>query len=429
MSAQLSNITEFLTKMCLPPTNNTNTNQASSSSSLPSQPLSNLKGSINAITLRSGTILKEVEHEPVKLAEDAPKVEAGDTMEIDEDEKEEEVAWKEEEQLRTKELKRKSTLEEQIPIPFLTLAKKAKKHEELDPNIVQIFKNVEVTIPLFDAIHQVSKYAKFLKDMCTHKEKIGGLGVNPLGNSVSSVMEDFPEKYGDLDACLVSCMIGDIQLKDCMCDLGACVSVMPLLIYEKLNLLPLKRSGARFVLADKSIISVVGVAENTLVRIQDLIFPVDFHILETPPINLDRTSSILLGRPFLKTSRFKLDAFVGDYSFEAKGKVVQFNLEESMRQSLGVHSNFGCDIVEDDIVEEQTGSDDEISVSGDLGVGRLSKEKGKDPQRPYPEADKAPNYGEIDKCEHSPLKDALPKANKKDKTVFLLMDAPKGGGT
>ncbi|XP_057761597.1 uncharacterized protein LOC130981870 [Arachis stenosperma] len=340
-------------------------------------------------------------------------------MEIDEDEKEEEVARKEEEQLRTKVLKRKITLEEQIPIPFLTLAKKAKKHEELDPNIVQIFKNVEVTIPLFDAIHQVSKYAKFLKDVCTHKENIGGLGVNPLGNSISSVMEDFPEKYGDLDACLVSCM----------CNLGACVSVMPLSIYEELNLLLLKRSGARFVLADKSIISVVGVAENMLVRIQDLIFPVDFHILETPPINLDRTSSILLGRPFLKTSRFKLDAFVGDYSFEAKGKVVQFNLEESMRQPLGVHSIFGCDIVKDDIVEEKTGSDDEISVSGDLGVGRLSKEKGKDLQLPYPEADKAPNYGEIDKCEHSPLKDALPKANNKDKMVFLLMDAPKGGGT
>jgi len=53
------------------------------------------------------------------------------------------------------------------------VAKKAKKHEELDPNIVQIFKNVEVTVPLFDGIHQVPKYAKFLKDVCTHKEKIG----------------------------------------------------------------------------------------------------------------------------------------------------------------------------------------------------------------------------------------------------------------
>ncbi|XP_016178219.1 GATA zinc finger domain-containing protein 4-like [Arachis ipaensis] len=97
MSAQLSNIIELISKMCLPPTNNTTTNQISSSSSLPSQPLPNTKGSINAITLRSGTTLNEVEPEPVQLAEDVPNVEVGDTMDIDEDEKEEEVARKEEE--------------------------------------------------------------------------------------------------------------------------------------------------------------------------------------------------------------------------------------------------------------------------------------------------------------------------------------------
>ncbi|XP_016185572.1 uncharacterized protein LOC107627233 [Arachis ipaensis] len=345
-------------------------------------------------------------------------------MEIDEDEKEEEVAKEEEEQLRAKELKRKSNLEEQISIHFPTLAKKAKKHEELDPNIVQIFKNVEVTISLFDAIHQVPKYAKFLKDVCTHKEKIGGLGMILLGNSVSSVMDDFLEKYSDLGPCLVSCMIGEIQLKNCMCNLRSCVSIMPLSIYQKLNLAPLRRSGARFVLADKSIISVVGIAENILVRIQDLIFPVDFHILETPPIDSDRPSSILLGRPFLKTSRFKLDAFSGDYSFETKGKVVKFKLEETIRQPLDVHSIFGCDIFKDDVVEEHFGSDDEISVNRDLGIRGLSKEKGIDPRLPYPQGNKAPNHGSIDKSKHPPLKDTLTKANKKDK-IDVLEDVPE----
>ncbi|KAL4287923.1 hypothetical protein AHAS_Ahas19G0234700 [Arachis hypogaea] len=121
MNAQLSNIAEFLSKLVLPPTNNTN--QASSSSTLPFQPLPNPKGSINAITLRSGTALEEVEPKPIKLAEDVSNIEVGETMKIDEHEKEEEVAKEEEEQLRAKELKRKSNLEEQMPIPFPTLAK------------------------------------------------------------------------------------------------------------------------------------------------------------------------------------------------------------------------------------------------------------------------------------------------------------------
>nr|XP_025661624.1 uncharacterized protein LOC112757233 [Arachis hypogaea] len=348
--------------------------------------------------------LEEVEPKPIKSVKDVPNVEVGETIEIDKDEKEEEVAKEEEEQSRAKEPKRKNNLEEQIPIPFPTIAQKAKKHEELDPNIVQIFKNVE--------------------DVCTHKEKIGGLGMNQLGNSVSSVMDDFPEKYSDLGPCLVSCIIGEIQLKDCMCDLGSCVSIMPLSIYEKLNLAPLRRSEARFVLADKSIISVVGIVENVLVRIQDLIFPVDFHILETPPIDLDRPSSILLGRPFLKTSWFKLDVFSGDYSFEAKGKVVKFKLEEIMRQPLEVHSIFSCDIVEDDVIEEYFESDGEISVNRNLGIRGLSKEKGEDPQLPHSHGNKAPNHGLIGKWKHLPLKNTLTKANKKDK-MDIIEDVPK----
>ncbi|XP_016192171.1 uncharacterized protein LOC107633049 [Arachis ipaensis] len=394
MSAQMFSIAEILSRLTLPPTNNTNTNQASSPPSLHSQPIPNPRGSINAITLRSGTTLEEVEPKPIKLVEDVPNIEVGETIEIDEYEKEEEVAKEEEEQLRAKEPKRKNNSEEQIPIP------------------------------LFDAIHQVPKYAKFLKDVCTHKEKTGGLRMNLLGNSVSSVIDDFPEKYSDPGPCLVFCMIGEIQLKDCMCDLGSCVSIMPLSIYEKLNLAPLRQSGARFVLTDKSIVSVVGIAENVLVRIQDIIFPVDFHILEIPSIDSDRPSSILLGRPFLKTSRFKLDAFSGDYSFEAKGKVVKFKLEETMRQPLEVHSIFGCDIAEDDVIEEHFGSDDEIIVNRNLGIRGLSKEKGKDPQLPHSQANKAPNHGSTNKWKHLPLKDILTKSNKKGK-IDVLEDIPK----
>jgi len=47
-----------------------------------------------------------------------------------------------------------------------------------------------------------------------------------------------------------------------MCDLEACVSIMHLSVYDVLRLPPLKRSAARFVLADKSIITVLGVAEE-----------------------------------------------------------------------------------------------------------------------------------------------------------------------
>ncbi|KAL4337290.1 hypothetical protein AHAS_Ahas12G0095400 [Arachis hypogaea] len=198
----------------LPSNNNHNTSQPSTSSDLPSQLQPNSKGSINAITLRSGTKLKEIDLKPTIMMEDIHDEEVDEEVDLDENEKGD-VAKKEEEQLKPKELKRKNILEGPTPIPFPTVAKKAKKHEELDSNVVQIFKMVE--------------------------------------------------------------------------------------IYGKLNLALLKWSRARFVLFDKSIVSVVGIAENMLVNIQDLTFPVDFHILKTPPIDSDRPSSIILRRPFLKT--------------------------------------------------------------------------------------------------------------------------------
>ncbi|XP_057719581.1 uncharacterized protein LOC130934008 [Arachis stenosperma] len=143
---------------------------------------------------------------------------------------------------------------------------------------------------------------------------------------------------------------------------------MPLSVYDALRLPPLKRLAAHFVLADKSIISVAKIAEDVLVSIKGLTFPIDFYILEMPPNESGRPSSILLGRPFLKTSRFKLDAFSRTYSFEIDGRTVSFNLDEAMKNLPEDHSIFQCDIIDETVVEvhqvvvEETLMEQEASV-------------------------------------------------------------------
>ncbi|XP_016178388.1 uncharacterized protein LOC107620778 [Arachis ipaensis] len=182
-------------------------------------------------------------------------------------------------------------------------------------------------------------------------------------------MGDIPEKCGDLGPYLVTCTIDGIQFVDCMCDLGACVSIMPLSIYKVLKLPPLKRLSCWFVLADKSIISVVGIAEDVLMSIKGLVFLIDFHILEMPPSDSGRTSSILLGRPFLKTSWFKLDTFSGTYSFEIDGRTVSFNLDEAMRHPPEDHSTFQCDIIDNVVAEVYHDGFDEKSMIQGPSVG------------------------------------------------------------
>ncbi|XP_016165060.1 uncharacterized protein LOC107607643 [Arachis ipaensis] len=213
-------------------------------------------------------------------------------------------------------------------------------------------------------------YAKFIKDLCMNKEKIHDLETISLGSSISALMGAIPEKYGDPGPCMVTCTIGGVQFVDCMCDLGACVSIMPLSIYDALKLPPLRRSAAQFVLADKSIISVVGIAKVVLVTINGLIFPIDFYILEMPPNDSGRPSSILLGRPFLKTSRFKLDAFSGTYSFEIDGRAMSFNLDEAMKYLLEDHSIFQCDIFYETVAEIHQETVDEKNMVKGSSVGK-----------------------------------------------------------
>ncbi|XP_016195727.1 uncharacterized protein LOC107636749 [Arachis ipaensis] len=179
-----------------------------------------------------------------------------------------------------------------------------------------------------------------------------------------------PEKCGDPDPCLVSCTIDDVEFTDCMCDLGACVSIIPLSVYKELDLPPLKTSAACFVLADKSIISVAGIVEDVYVSIKGLTFPIDFYILEMPPNDSGKPSSILLGRHFLKTSRFKLDAFSSTYSFEIDGRTVSFNLDETMKHPPVDRSIFWCNLIDKVVVEIHHETSNEMSMSKGLSVGK-----------------------------------------------------------
>ncbi|KAL4276676.1 hypothetical protein AHAS_Ahas20G0231000 [Arachis hypogaea] len=67
-------------------------------------------------------------------------------------EKDEGDTKQEEEEVSLKEPKRKAIVDESIPIPSPSMVKKAKKTPEFDLNMLQVFKKVEVTIPLLDAI-------------------------------------------------------------------------------------------------------------------------------------------------------------------------------------------------------------------------------------------------------------------------------------
>ncbi|MED6137017.1 hypothetical protein PIB30_061047 [Stylosanthes scabra] len=60
-------------------------------------------------------------------------------------------------------------------------------------------------------------------------------------------------KCEDLSPCLVTCKIRGVDIPECLCDPGACGSVMPYALYETLDLGLLKKSKEFFTTADASI--------------------------------------------------------------------------------------------------------------------------------------------------------------------------------
>ena len=75
-----------------------------------------------------------------------------------------------------------------IPLPFPSRSIPTKK-VELHSNLLETGRRVEVNILLLDAIKQIPKYAKFLKDLCTHKRKLKGNEQVKLGRNVSTLIQ------------------------------------------------------------------------------------------------------------------------------------------------------------------------------------------------------------------------------------------------
>ncbi|CAN6547254.1 unnamed protein product [Malus baccata var. baccata] len=58
-----------------------------------------------------------------------------------------------------------------LNVPFPSRFRQSKK-EEYEKDILKTFRKVQVNIPLLEAIKQVPKYAKFLKELCTTRKRI-----------------------------------------------------------------------------------------------------------------------------------------------------------------------------------------------------------------------------------------------------------------
>ena len=93
---------------------------------------------------------------------------------------------------------------------------------------------------------------------------------------------------------------------------------MPLSVFTSLQLGPLKFTGVVIQLANRSIVNPADVLEDVLVRVDKLIFPTDFYILDMKDDEEMSSTTTILGRPFMMTARTKIDVHAGSLTLELK---------------------------------------------------------------------------------------------------------------
>ncbi|XP_050919040.1 uncharacterized protein LOC127136537 [Lathyrus oleraceus] len=137
-----------------------------------------------------------------------------------------------------------------VKLPFPTRNKKKGQHEKNFEKFLELFKKLEINIPLLEALEQMHTYAK--------------------------------------------------SFNKALIDLGANVSLMPLFIYKKLGIGVVQDTRMTLQFVDHSVKKPYGIVKDVLVKIDKFVFPVDFVILEMPE---DEEIPLILGRPFLETGR------------------------------------------------------------------------------------------------------------------------------
>jgi hypothetical protein len=189
---------------------------------------------------------------------------------------------------------------------------------------MQLFSQLQVNIPFGDALDQMPMYAKFMKDLLTGRRKPRNDENSALlENCIAILQKKHPPKLKDPGAFTIPCSIGPVDIGRALCDLGASINLMPLSMMKKLGCGEPKPTRMTITLADRSISYHFGVLEDVLVKVNELVFPADFMILDMAE---DEDMPLILGRPFLATGHALIDVEMGQLMLRFHNEKVVFNI-------------------------------------------------------------------------------------------------------
>ncbi|XP_060181015.1 uncharacterized protein LOC132610679 [Lycium barbarum] len=173
-------------------------------------------------------------------------------------------------------------------------------------------KQLSMNIPFMDAIKEMSRFAKYFKELLTNKRSVKHDTVSVTHRVSSIISTTNVQKKEDPRAFTIPCSVGQNDFVRALCDNGASINVMPLAIFKQSGFGIPRPTSSQLQMTDRSIKRPVAVVDDVLVWVGDFLFLVNFLILDYA---VDRDIPIILRRPFPTTERVLMDSEKNEIKF------------------------------------------------------------------------------------------------------------------
>ncbi|GJW52023.1 reverse transcriptase domain-containing protein [Tanacetum coccineum] len=343
---------------------NTNTASTSGSGSLPSNTVANSKSDLKAITTRSGVSYDGPQVPPPpsslpKVMEHKPEV-TKDTVQSSTENIQPPVA-----QTQTQIDEPVVAPKDKPTLPYPSRINKEKLREKNDLlalKFMEIFRNLHFELSFADALLHMPKFAPMFRKLLNNKDKIIDLIKTPVNENCSAViLKKFPEKLGDPGRFLIPCDFPEMDECLALADLGARINLTPLSIWETLNLPDLTQTQMILELADRTISTPTGIAEDVFVKARTFFFSANFVVVDYVT---DPRVSLILGRPFLRMARALIDVHGEEMTLRHDDQSVTFKVGDTSTFSYNNTESVNRVDVIDVACEEYVQEVLEISESG-----------------------------------------------------------------
>jgi hypothetical protein len=191
-------------------------------------------------------------------------------------------------------------------------------------------------------------------------------------------------KYKDPGCPIISCFIGEYKLKRALLDLGASVNLLPYSVFQSLNLGELKPNSVTLLFANRYVKMSRGIVEDVLVQFDKFIYPMDFIVLDTQPVEACNSFPVILGRLFLATSNALINCRNGLVKLSFGNMTLEMNIFNICKQPRDNNDLQEVDFTEK-LVHDQfqtTSSETEIDEFDDLQMVYFQEESKANSWRP-----------------------------------------------